>query len=372
MKKKRILFIIGSLDIGGSEKQLLKVIDYLKEDFEISVLLLSKKGDLYKKINKNEINIYDPAFEKSGRIFGIVNLIFSLFRCVYLIKRRNIDLIHSFLPFSYLVTTLSVLIFKNKKFIMSRRSLNYYQRWIILKKIEFFLHKKTDLIFANSKAIANQLTNEEGVSEEKIRLIYNSVDQVKQIDLKKKKDDGRTIIHLANIIPYKNHKLVLKSLYKIKNRNFKILFIGGITNLNYYKELLELVKSYRLNDQVNFLGTKKNIASYLLKSTIGLLSSDTEGLPNAILEYISFGLPVVATDVGGVNEIIKDGINGYLVKKNNSDEMAKRIEILLSSSSLRKKLSKKASEISVKKFGNKNLDQYKNEYLKLLQLNKIS
>ena len=51
---------------------------------------------------------------------------------------------------------------------------------------------------------------------------------------------------------------------------------------------------------------------------------------------------------------------------------SKRIEILLSSSSLRKKLSKKASEISVKKFGNKNLDQYKNEYLKLLQLNKIS
>ena len=47
-----------------------------------------------------------------------------------------------------------------------------------------------------------------------------------------------SIIHLANIIPYKNHKLVLKSLYKIKNRNFKILFVGGISNLNYYKELL--------------------------------------------------------------------------------------------------------------------------------------
>ena len=258
MKKKRILFIIGSLDIGGSEKQLLKVIDYLKEDFEISILLLSRKGELYKKINNIEINIFNPAFEKSGRIFGIINLILSLFRCAYLIKRRKIDLIHSFLPFSYLVTALSVLIFKKKKFIMSRRSLNYYQKWIILKKVECFLHKKTDLIFANSKAIANQLKNEEDVSEDKIRLIYNSVDKVKPSDLKKKKDDGRTIIHLANLIPYKNHKLVLKSLYKIKNRNFKILFIGGISNLNYYKELLELVKFYGLTNQVNFLGTKKN------------------------------------------------------------------------------------------------------------------
>lgn len=365
MKKKRILYIIGSLDIGGSEKQLLKAIDFLKKDFEISVLLLYKKGHLYQTINQNEIKIYDPIFEKSGRIFGIINLIFSLFRCAYLIKRANIDLIHSFLPFSYLVTTLSVLIFKNKKFIMSRRSLNYYQKWKILKKIEYFLHRKTDLIFANSKAIANQLKNEEGVSEEKIKLIYNSVDQVKLLDLKKKKDDRRTLIHIANIIPYKNHKLVLKSLYRIKNRNFKILFIGGIINFDYYKELLELVKSYRLNNQVNFLGIKRNTTSYLVKSTIGLLSSDTEGLPNAVLEYISFGLPVVATDVGGIREIIKDGVNGYLVKKNNSNEMAKRIELLLSSNNLRKKLSKKSSEISIKKFSNKNLEQYKKEYLKL-------
>lgn len=369
MKKKRILYIIGSLDIGGSEKQLLKAIDFLKNDFEISVLLLNKKGHLYQTINQNEIKIYDPIFEKSGRIFGIINLIFSLFRCAYLIKRANIDLIHSFLPFSYLVTTLSVLIFKNKKFIMSRRSLNYYQKWKILKKIEYFLHRKTDLIFANSKAIANQLKNEEDVSEDKIRLIYNSVDQVKPSDLKKKKDDGRTIIHLANIIPYKNHKLVLKSLHKIKNRNFKILFIGGISNLNYYKELLELVKFYGLTNQVNFLGTKKNINSYLLKSAIGLLSSDTEGLPNAVLEYISFGLPVVATNVGGVKEIIKDGINGYIVKKNNSDEMAKKIELLLNSKSLRKKISLRALDVSIKKFGIKNFKEYKAEYLKILKPN---
>ena len=100
-----------------------------------------------------------------------------------------------------------------------------------------------------------------------------------------------------------------------------------------------------------------------------MVDSSASGLPNAILEYISFGLPVVATNVGGVKEIIKDGINGYLVKKNNSDEMAKKIELLLNSKSLRKKISRRALDVSIKKFGIKNLKEYKAEYFKILKPN---
>ena len=357
--KKNILFIIGSLNIGGSEKQLLKIINCLQNKFRLHVLLIYEKGDLYDTLKKENVKVFDPLISKSGRMISMLNLIISIFRCALIIRKYKIDLTHSFLPLSYLVMSLSMFLFRKNKFVMSRRSLNYYQkRWFFFKQIEMFLHKRTDLIIANSKAIQNQLCYEENVPKKKVRIIYNSVEKTKNI-LKKNNTNSNIIIHVANLIPYKNHEMVIKAISQIKNVNFKVLFIGGYADKEYVNKLKKLISCFNLQKIILFKGQVKEVDNYVLDAQIGLLTSNTEGLPNAILEYFFYGLPVVSTDVGGVNEIIENEYNGFLVQKNDFKELAKKIEVLLRSAKIRKKFSINARKSCENKFSSDNLESYR-------------
>ena len=77
--------------------------------------------------------------------------------------------------------------------------------------------------------------------------------------------------------------------------------------------LKELAAELGIADHVYFIGRCDNVASLLFASHVGVLSSKAEGFANAILEYMSVGLPVVATDVGGVREAVVEGETGYIV-----------------------------------------------------------
>ena len=122
------------------------------------------------------------------------------------------------------------------------------------------------------------------------------------------------IIFLANLIPYKNHKLVIDACREIKNLNFQINIVGE-GERNYTEKLKNLVLKYNMKDKFKFYGKCKDLKKFLNESDIGILASNEEGLSNSILEYMAKRLPVIATDVGGNSEVVKHGYNGYIVKK---------------------------------------------------------
>jgi glycosyltransferase involved in cell wall biosynthesis len=86
------------------------------------------------------------------------------------------------------------------------------------------------------------------------------------------------------------------------------------------------------------------VADYLARMSIACLSSASEGLPNAIMEYMAFGLPVVATDVGGVSELIVDGVTGYLVSQRTPEAFADPVVRLLHDEALRVAMGQKGLE----------------------------
>ena len=103
-------------------------------------------------------------------------------------------------------------------------------------------------------------------------------------------------------------------------------------------DLRNLSKRLKIKDKVTFIGHCTDIIPYLAIFDIGVLSSDSEGFSNSILEYMAAGLPVVATGVGGNLEAIMHEKTGFIVKPGNKEEMSKAILTLLDDEKLRSKM----------------------------------
>ena len=281
-------------------------------------------------------------------------------------KKDPYTLTHFFLPQAYIIGMIAAMAAKSKcKLIMSRRSLNLYQKKFPLSKIiEKFLHKSVDKILVNSKAVKNQLINEENISKNKIKIIYNGVNTryKKKIGPKYK---NFIILMIANLIPYKNHSMALNALSIIKEKlpkNWKIFCIGRDDGIK--KDLIKLSKKLKIYNHIFWLETN-NIHRILSSGNLGILCSKEESFPNAILEYFSYKLPVIVNDVGGCKEIVKNKRNGILLKKNNALELSKSILYLYKNKIIAKKFGFEGFKTVKKKFTiNKLINEHEKEYLK--------
>ena len=376
-RKIHISFFIGSLSIGGTEKQLLNLINSLdKNKFRIDLFILhDEKGELLNELN-SYINIYLPKFKFKLKIKHFLNFIVNLYR----VKKNKPDIIHCFVPFAYIIGSLIGLLVKHQNIIMSRRSLNNYQnkfKFIPIKKIESFLHKKTKVIVANSDAVKKNIIDE-GVSANKTKIIYNGFIKPKE-DLKESKNNFKkklgisnndfVFLVLANLIPYKNHKLIIRSvcsLSKIK-KNFKVIFLGSGKE-KYKNNLKNLIKKKKLERFFIFRDRTKYIKGFLNITDVGISSSLEEGLSNSLIEFISFGIPTISTNVGGNSEITNNE-NGFLIESNNQAQLTSAMKTLMFDQELLVYKSLKSKEDSKKFCLNEMIKKYSTLYQNILSEN---
>ena len=137
--------------------------------------------------------------------------------------------------------------------------------------------------------------------------------------------------------------MLIKSFRYIQNE-FKDaeLYIYGEGELR--AELEELVKSYNLQEKVYMPGNILDIHSEMAKADVFVLTSNYEGLSNALLEALSMGLPCIATNVSGVEEYIENGVNGLIVDKENVIELNSAIEYIFKNPEISQSIGKKAKE----------------------------
>ena len=342
-KKIHISFFIGSLGLGGTEKQLLNLINSLdKREFQIDLyILMDKNGELFKELDTS-INVFLPKFKFRSRLKHFLNLVVNYLR----IRKNKPEIIHCFLPFAYLVGGIIGVFINHQNIIMSRRSLNNYQQKFKLfpiKKIEVFLHKRIKLIIANAKAVKKNIIDE-GAPKNKVKVIHNGFVKPKpqkeksSNSLKKKlgiKEKSFVFLILANLIPYKNHRLVIEavdSLRKIIKKEFKVIFLGSGQN-EYKKFLKDLIKKRKIKKYFIFKNRTKYIYNFLSITNVGISSSQEEGLSNSLIEFMSFGIPTIATKVGGNSEITNNR-NGFLIESNNKEQLVKAMKTLMSDKKL--------------------------------------
>ena len=132
--------------------------------------------------------------------------------------------------------------------------------------------------------------------------------------------------------------------------------------------LMDSARSLGIEKRISFCGEVADVVPYLAAADVGVLASMSEGFPNAILEYMAAGLPVVSTDVGGVAELLgENGECGFRVPAGAPAAMADRLVVLLGSPELRLEMGARGRSRAKKIFGlNRMLGQYERLYQRLL------
>lgn len=170
---------------------------------------------------------------------------------------------------------------------------------------------------------------------------------------------------VANINPVKGYEYLLRAVAKAVDTapRFKFLIVGDVptSQKEYFKRLLELVKSLKIEDQVLFLGRMDNIAEILAVSDFFVLSSIAEGTPISIIEAMAMGKPIIATDVGAINEQVIHGRNGFLVPPASWEKLGDKIIEMVLNEDLRNSMGRESIKL-VKKFS---LDKCLEKHLKV-------
>lgn len=149
------------------------------------------------------------------------------------------------------------------------------------------------------------------------------------------------LIMVARFSPPKDHKLLLETLSRLKRNAWETLFIGDGPHLNRSKEYAQKLG---LTEKVKFLGSRPDVTAFLAKAHIFVLTSNWEGFPLTILEAMRAGLPVVASQVGGVKEAVVDEQTGFLVPRGNAEVLKERLQILIDNPDLRTQMGQRGQE----------------------------
>ena len=329
MTRYRIAIVIGSLQIGGAERQVAQIVPRLDRDrWEVDLVTLSRPGPLAEELERAGFRVWSPPLASRTTRTGLaVRLFKALITGPWLLLwflRHRPAISHFILPEAYLIGGLCALITGQKRMIMSRRSLAHYQsRHPLLFRVERFLHPRMSLIIANSEAIRRDLIRE-GAPARRLWVIRNGVDSeslrpdpARGQTVRRSLDiapDTLVLVIVANLIPYKGHTDLLDALSDIRDklpRGWQLLCVGRDDGIG--DRLRAHAAAKGLTDHVHFLGSRSDIPGLLNAADIALLCSHEEGLPNAVLEAMASGTPVIATEVGGTGEILEDNVTGLLV-----------------------------------------------------------
>lgn len=357
--RMRVIHIIDSLNAGGAESLLKNfVLEAKKNDlFNIEIATLYSNAIFKKVIEDAGIHVRDLNLKYKYDLRGILKII-------TLIKKRKYDIIHVHLfPANIFAALASLFLPKDIVWIFSehndynrRRSYKFY------KILDGFTYSRFLKIICVSKQVESALLNWIPSNKGKTKVIPNAVPIPKFLNPCSVKTYD--ILFVGRLTKQKGVEILLKAIKILKNKYSKNLKIAIVGDGELKENLNNLTAELGVNREVEFLGVRKDVKELMVTSKIFVLPSRWEGFGLVIVEAMSNMLPVIATSVGGIPEIIEDGKDGILVPPEDSETLAQAINDLLENKELREKLSQAAykkirEEFSIKKYSVQILDLYR-------------
>lgn len=203
---------------------------------------------------------------------------------------------------------------------------------IFYKAIEKIMARITSQIITVSEFDKKIATEARITTPEKITAIHNGIPEHGIIDAIPKKNKYPKLIMVARFEDPKDHQLVISGLNNIRNMEWTIDFVGDGPNLERAKQA---VRALGLENKITFCGACNDVAQRLSRADIFVMASRWEGFPLVILEAMRAQLPVIASDVGGVEESVEHGVTGILVPPSNEKNMTAALETLIGNPDLR-------------------------------------
>jgi glycosyltransferase involved in cell wall biosynthesis len=367
MNKARILHLIEDMEIGGLERTVENIYRGLnKKKYTVHLWCLAGGGELAEMLIKEKENVRILNLKSYHNPLNIIRL-------VLLIRMKRFEIIHTHGYFSGTFGRIAAFIARVPIIISHVHTTN----WDLKKRhriIERLLSIITDRILCCSDYVKYFLNGHEKIHSKKIIRIYNGVKEM-QSHINMNEHTGHQkqkikIVTIASLVKNKGHRYLIKAIKSLVEDcpNIELILVGEgplSTELKCYAQSLEI------REKVKFLGRLSDVEPILQESDIVVLPSiEREGLGVCLIEAMRHSRPVIGSKIGGIPELIDDGVNGYLVPPRDSDALARKIERLISSEQERKRLGGQGRKKYEKKFRvEKMIDDLEKVYDLLLSKN---
>ena len=338
-RKISIAYFSDAPYTGGAEKYIYHLASNLDKDrFEQYVIINNRVGleRLESWLKGSGIKVYSLDYEPP---FSIGNTR-SLFR---LLRENPVDIFHINLPGTYDAgygLAAPVARIAGIKKVVSTEHLPMYPSFLKGRVLKSITTRSIERVITVSDDNQMHLVNNHHISPEKIEVIYNGIPRV-EIERNSSEREGRSRFVVAVVGALqrrKGHFTVFDAMKKLPE-NIKLIIAGEGEMEGEYRAY---VRENNLESRTEFLGHRDDIAELLAGVDILALPSTLEATPYVILEAMSVGIPVVASRVFGIPELVTDGETGFLVEAGDSDGFARSISRLLSDVELFRKISEGA------------------------------
>lgn len=348
----RILYVTDGLGNGGKERQLIETLKHLdREKFTPGLITFSDNQH------------YTRTAEELSGFFRIIpkeksNLepVFSIFDSF---EKFRPHVVHSFDIISAFYSFMPSVLYKSRIVNATIQDAGLDKGW--QRRLKIALIKRADMTIGNSFKGLNSY----GVSGE---VLYNFIDESRFH--KPNRSERFHAAMVANFSIYKDYDAYFRVVKRLLDENLidDAYAIGSGNRAEEYKRTVMGFEP-EIRDRIVFTGNTNIVEEILSSISVGFLFSTDEygeGISNSVLEYMASGVIPIVSDIGASDEIIKDGINGFLVDKNDTDGIADIVRRLKNENGLSDKLRERALETIKEKFSlSANIRKLEGIYLKL-------
>ncbi len=353
-RKINVVHLVEELTIGGLEKILTTIVLYLnKEKYNVSVWCLREGGFFADELIKEGIDVKVLHISTSRNPLNI----YKLYK---LLKNRKFDVIHTHAYSAGTIGRISAFLAGVPVIISHNQNVyGHYNKYYHF--MEWLLSHVTDSIICVSDMVKKFTNETQGIDTKRLVTIYNGIENIRSVSGEKtsdlKKELGIPVNNsvIGTVAQFSGKKglgyLIKSASILLKHRkDVNFLLVGDGTTKD---ELKYLCHNLKIENNVVFAGERSDIPEMLSLIDIFVLPSITEGLPLALLEAMACGKPVVATSVGGVPEIVKNGLNGILVQPKDPEALHGAMKELLNNADMREKMGHEGRMICEKGFSSR-------------------
>lgn len=336
----RVLQLIDTLNPGGAERVAVSYANALSERQSASYLCTTRKEGELKQQLKPEVGY---LFLRKRSTYDL----WAVWRLVRFCKKHKIDIIHAHTS-SYFTATLASFLLKDIGLIWHDHYGKSEQLHARPKKVLAWCSKRFNTILAVNETLVGWAMN--NLNCPKVIYFKNAVPilDAKRVEAAHLPGvTGSRVLLLANLRAQKDHINAITAIKEVRKTHPEVSLhlLGLHWDDDYYQQIRLHMDQAEEREFIFYHGSKQNVNAYIKACDIGLLSSNSEGLPMALLEYAAMELPVVCTRVGQCVEVV--GADGFLVDPSDSKALAKTIsEALTDRAGAKEKAAKLLERVS--------------------------
>lgn len=312
-KKIKVVHIIPTLGLGGAERILVDVVTRGNRDvFEYSVVTIVGGGPLENELRSAGVPYY--SLEKTT-LLGLGVLV----ELTQLLNRLEPDIVHTHLFGAHLWGQVASLLNRVPIMVASEQNTDV-DLGELRTRIKQVLSYSADTVIAASDAIRKFLSTQGHIDDDKIVVIRNAIDTAQFLDLRPPVfEPTMKLLSIGRLHPQKGHDVLIEALSRVHDVPWELTIVGAGDELD---NLSDKVTLHHLNDRVHFVGTTTDVPATIEQHDVLVMPSRWEGIGLAVIEGMAAGRPVIASNVGGIPELIAHGKTGLLVQPENEAALA--------------------------------------------------